>query len=232
MNDVVNRELVFGQQGNVIERIAPDFFDKVIVKEHIARYRWAAQWIAGKRVLDVACGTGYGSIILSREKPLSLHSVDISWEALSFGRNRYRLSAITADASRLPFPRASFDVVVSLETLEHVVAPEEFLIEVTRILKPGGQFAVSTPNVEISKNANPFHIREWSLGDLCTLLTECEFRDPLVWGQGWQLRPQVFKSLPGFRRFAWEIERRAAVTRPSLWGASPRYWCVNARRAG
>ena len=232
MSNVVDRELIFGQQGSAIERIAPEYFDSAVVDEHILRYRWAAKRIAGKRVLDVACGTGYGNPILKRARPLSVDSVDISWNALSFGRRRYQLSAIAADAVCLPFLEGSFDVVVSLETLEHLADPVAFLNEVARVLRPGGRLAISTPNVEISQNINPYHIQEWNLEDLCTLLSHSQFCDPLVWGQGWRLRAHAFRSVPGLRRGAWEIERRAAITRFGARVAFPKYWCVQARRAG
>src|SRR5438034_2223675 len=112
---MIDRALVFGERENAIERIAPGFFAASFEAEHMARYRWASRWASGK-TLDVACGTGYGAKLLQARRSVSVISVDVSAEAIEFGKMKYGLLALQADAHRLPLSTGSVDAVVSLET--------------------------------------------------------------------------------------------------------------------
>jgi 2-polyprenyl-3-methyl-5-hydroxy-6-metoxy-1,4-benzoquinol methylase len=121
---------------------------------HVARYNWATQFIRpGDRVLDAACGLGYGSAILADATLAdSVVGVDLDENAVRYAtdhyaRDRRRLNFETRDLSTVSdWSRASFDVIVSFETLEHLTAPAKFLAECQRLLTPGGRLICSVPN--------------------------------------------------------------------------------------
>ncbi|MDQ2962914.1 MAG: class I SAM-dependent methyltransferase [Pseudomonadota bacterium] len=146
--------------------------------EHWHRYHFAAKLVAGRKVLDVACGAGYGSALLARH---AAHVVgaDIASEAVADARGRYatvpNLEFCAADCAALPFPDGGFEAVVSFETIEHIRAQERFLDEVRRVLHPEGLFIVSSPNrLEYSDRrgcSNEYHVRELYRGELAALLT-------------------------------------------------------------
>jgi ubiquinone/menaquinone biosynthesis C-methylase UbiE len=117
------------------------------MRDHIARYRFAASYCRGKRVLDVATGTGYGADILSTQGAAEVVAVDRNDQALAYARQRYggqAISWVRGDAYALDFD-TRFDVVVSYETIEHLKEPERFVSECKRVLAPGGLYIVSTP---------------------------------------------------------------------------------------
>ncbi|TLZ75833.1 MAG: class I SAM-dependent methyltransferase, partial [Methanobacteriota archaeon] len=97
---------------------------------HIERYRFAGHVAPGKVILDVACGTGYGSDLLAGLAAKQVIGGDASPEALSFANHRFgreNLAFVKLDGSRLPFRPSTFDAVVSFETVEHMKDPAEFL---------------------------------------------------------------------------------------------------------
>jgi ubiquinone/menaquinone biosynthesis C-methylase UbiE len=139
--------------------------------EHKQRYQWALDYCQGKRVLDVACGTAYGSAILAQSGAAQVVGVDISIEAVApNGKRPPRLALANSDACKLPFKANTFDVVVSFETIEHLADPETLLAEISRVLKPGGVCVCSSPNRDFLpssgvKELNPFHISEMSYAE-------------------------------------------------------------------
>ncbi len=145
--------------------------------EHWHRYHFLLPVVAGRRVLDVACGDGYGSALL-RRTAAAVHGVDISAEAIGHARRTYttdaQLEFTEASCTALPLADGSVDVVVSFETIEHIDAQAAFLDEVRRVLSPEGLFVVSSPNkAEYSDKrgfANEFHVRELYRDELEALL--------------------------------------------------------------
>lgn len=163
-------------EGRVVESDAASLLDP-----HIHRYQFALSWIrSGDRVLDCACGSGYGTNILRQQTDAeSVVGLDISELALDYCRRQYRSPQLTfqfGSAEDLQFADGTFDRYVSFETIEHVPHPELMLKEAARVLKPGGLFLVSTPNRVASgltsgqKPHNPFHMVEWSLKELDSIL--------------------------------------------------------------
>jgi SAM-dependent methyltransferase len=160
------------------ERVIPDQVDADLLNEHLARYAFAARSAVGKRVLDAGCGAGYGSAELAKWA-ISVVGVDLAGEAISYAREHYRLPQLhfeRGSCSALPHPDASFDLVVGFEVIEHLEGWRAFLTEANRVLAPGGQFIVSTPNRLYYTESrggmhNPFHVHEFSYG---------EFRDALA----------------------------------------------------
>jgi SAM-dependent methyltransferase len=156
------------------ERYIPTKMQRDVAVEHWHRYFIAARLVAGKRVLDIASGEGYGSHLLA-QTAASVVGVDISADAVQHASEAYRsenLRFLTGSCAAIPLPDASVDAVVSFETLEHHGQHEEMLAEIKRVLVPGGLCVISTPDrivySEIPNYSNPYHVKE---------LTEREFGD-------------------------------------------------------
>jgi O-antigen biosynthesis protein len=151
-----------------LERVTPDSSPYALWQEHINRYNFALSYVSHKMVLDVACGTGYGTESMSKNADLVV-GVDVSRDALKYAMTHYgktqNTEFVLADACNLPFQDNTFDAVVSFETIEHLIHPSFFLQEIRKILKVDGKLIVSTPNRKISpskgKPANPFHKNEF-----------------------------------------------------------------------
>ena len=155
------------------ERMVPEKADANTFWEHLYRYRFALPFVSGKRVLDIACGEGYGTAALLRSGAASVIGVDVSAEACAHATRRYGIEARVGDAQKIPLPDASVEVVVSFETIEHLTRPDLFLDECVRVLAPGGVCIVSTPNREAYHEhapANPFHVREMNEAEFTALL--------------------------------------------------------------
>jgi O-antigen biosynthesis protein len=146
------------------ERMIPAHHSGMLIHaEHISRYRFAAQFVAGKRVLDVASGSGYGSELLKQAGAARVIGVDCSREAVAYSLAEHcggHPDFTLGDAVRLPLGDRSFDVIVSFETLEHVPEPDEMLVELRRVLKEDGIIVASTPNKGVYLEGNPFHMHE------------------------------------------------------------------------
>jgi len=149
------------------ERMVPDATEVASVTfwEHIYRYKFACNYVVGKRVLDIACGEGYGTAAMARAGATEVVGVDISEETCVHAKRKYGVDARVGDAQAIPLADASVDLVVSFETLEHVDSPELFVKECVRVLAPGGIIILSTPNKGIYRKddePNPFHCSELS----------------------------------------------------------------------
>src|SRR2546425_148061 len=117
--------------------------------DHKARYAFASSYCQNKRVLDVACGTGYGSEILSRGEPVEVVACDESEAALAESQLADRprnVSFCLVDALLLPFKSRAFGLCVSFETLEHLGSQEAFIRELHRVCEDNGLLILSTPN--------------------------------------------------------------------------------------
>jgi SAM-dependent methyltransferase len=160
------------------ERFLPEVAGE-IAHEHWHRYAFARRFVAGRSVLDVACGEGYGSALLA-EVAGEVTGVDIAAAAVTHATTRYaargNLRFTVASATALPLPDASVDAVVSFETLEHLPASDQprMIAEIARVLRPGGVLVISAPNpVEYSQARNyrnPFHPHEPARDELEALL--------------------------------------------------------------
>ncbi len=164
--------------------------------EHWHRYHYVLPLVAGKSVLDVACGEGYGSALMSSRAAL-VTGTDVSHAAIAHGQATYagcaNLRLVEASCTSLPFDAESFDVVVSFETIEHIADQATFLDEIKRILKPDGLLILSSPNkAEYSDKrnySNEFHVNELYREQLEVLL-EPRFA---VWR--WLSQRNLFASL-------------------------------------
>jgi ubiquinone/menaquinone biosynthesis C-methylase UbiE len=173
------------------ERVVPGKTPQAIYDEHIYRYMFAAGLTRNRMVLDVACGTGYGLSYIAEEGLGRAVGVDFSPEAISYARERFggngRISFICADGTRMPFADDSFDVVVSFETIEHIIKYGQFLSECRRVIREGGSIICSTPNRRIfsphlAKPINTFHVKEFWPDEFHRLLSRY-FAEVTFYGQ-------------------------------------------------
>lgn len=148
------------------ERFTPECV-REIWYEHFHRYVFASRWVKGLRVLDAACGEGYGSALMA-SSGARVTGVDVAEDAVAHARRRYgdrdELRFECADVTRLPFPDDHFDAVVSFETLEHLKPQQDMLAAFRRVLKPDGWLLISTPDKSVYNRQlaepNPHHVAE------------------------------------------------------------------------
>jgi len=143
--------------------------------EHLHRYALALELSKDRRVLDIACGEGYGSNLLSGIAKTVI-GVDISNETIEHASLKYKrdnLSFIVGSTSSIPLEDSSIDIVVSFETIEHHDEHHKMMEEIRRVMKPEGVLIISSPEKSIYKSRdpdNPYHIKELSLLEFRELL--------------------------------------------------------------
>jgi len=199
--------------------------------EHWHRYHFAAPLVADLEVLDVACGEGYGSALLAT-RARSVIGADIAPSAVDHARTRYaevaNLGFRQADCAALPFADATFDAVVSFETIEHILAQELFLDEIRRVLRPDGLLILSCPNkAEYSDRrgvTNEFHVRELHRGELAALIAP-RFAHTVWYGQRPSFYSVVWPEEGAAQGEIFEVSEGAAHA-PSPGHARPLYFVV------
>jgi 2-polyprenyl-3-methyl-5-hydroxy-6-metoxy-1,4-benzoquinol methylase len=178
--------------------------------EHAARYVFAGRFLRQRRVLDIACGTGYGFSFMGAPGRF-LVGVDLDFSAIQKARREIVIdtaAAIVADGCRLPFRDQCFDAITSFETLEHLESRSQFLAELRRVLSPQGICILSTPNANYTqpvngKPRNPFHLFEYNPEELRAELTK-HFETVHLFGQ--DLNPRFVISP------FWEDQQRLSHT--------------------
>lgn len=152
--------------------------DDEISYEHLNRYYAISTIVKDKDVLDAACGSGYGTELISRFASF-VHGIDIDEEAVEYARDHFEkknLAYSVASITSIPFQDATFDIVVSFETIEHVdeITQKHFLEEIKRVLRPNGQLIISTPDKrnysDIPKYFNEFHLKEFYSNEFLNFL--------------------------------------------------------------
>lgn len=155
---------------NEAERWVHSFVHESTEKEHIDRYNFVKKHTNDKKVLDIACGCGYGSYLIAGEgKAKEVIAIDLNSDSIRYGNHRYNNPVIKRYIKDAQEYKAisEFDVIVSFETIEHLPKYEQFLKNMSDSLKDDGFFYVSTPIVKKTRTncVNPFHVIEWSFED-------------------------------------------------------------------
>lgn len=153
------------------ERIIPKLLKPTngMLLEHIARYYFATPYIRG-RVLDIACGTGYGCHMVAKERKrevTEIVGVDNDPDTLAYANVEYNHQKVTyvqgnAVDPELPAQLGMFDTILSFETIEHVEDDRQFMDNLYDMLKPGGTLVLSSPfgRGRGMPTSEPFHVHQ------------------------------------------------------------------------
>ncbi|QYK48616.1 MAG: class I SAM-dependent methyltransferase [Phycisphaeraceae bacterium] len=166
---------------------------------HLRRYEFAARYVAGRHVVDAACGTGYGSSLLTIQgAAASVTGIDIDPRATDYATRRFgspNTRFICASATATGLPANSYDVGVSFETIEHIQDAPGLLNEFARILKPGATLVLSTPN---NAGLTKHHVHTFTQQSLGELLST-RFTDIQWHGQWARMAPPASEPAAGIR---------------------------------
>jgi len=149
------------------ERTLPDVPEENYwYRRHLAVYEWIAARVHGRRVVDLACGEGYGSAVLARTAA-SVVGVDANPDAFEHARLKYTSAGVAFERDMIETWSGDVDCVVFLQTIEHVQDPDAVLARLRDLVGADGVVYVSTPNVltlapeGAERSGNPWHVREY-----------------------------------------------------------------------
>lgn len=165
-----------------------------IVRMFTANYEMAAKTVRDKRVLDMACGAGYGSHLLKNAGASHVVGVDLSAETIAYATQRYGcpgIDFITHDAERFSSPER-FDVAVSYETIQCLPSPENFLGNLHKLLLPGGTLFASIPLGKSPLDPTQHHL--FTREKIFRLMEKCGFTIEACRVQEWKIRPADLAS--------------------------------------
>ena len=175
------------------ERIIPEKFESreeyLIYLRHLFAYKFAKDNISKNSfVLEVGCGEGYGTNLLS-QNAVKIIGVDVDRNTIAHASKKYGTENCifrVYDGARIPYEDNTFDAVISFQVIEHVYDDINFVSEIYRVLKRNGVFILTTPNrtFRLKPGQKPwcrFHIREYYPHELENVL-KTKFLDVKVWG--------------------------------------------------
>ncbi len=151
--------------------------------DHVERYLLAANLLKpGWRVLDIACGVGYGSYLMATRVPgVHVDAIDIAEDAMEYARKYYTHSNVryfVGDALSCELNKGYYDAIVSFETLEHLTDDRRFLDRLHESLRAGGRLILSSPNedtLSFNRSDFPYHVRHYRSREMEQLLGEAGF---------------------------------------------------------
>lgn len=133
----------------IINRVPPDYYHEGVKSNFFQKYWHTAKWKMLKKILenpakgsllDVGCADGTTTYQIHRSFPnLKITGLDSYEKAINFAKKtKPKIKFVIGDAHKLPFKHSTFDLVTSIETLEHLEDPQKTLLEINRVLKPQG----------------------------------------------------------------------------------------------
>jgi cyclopropane fatty-acyl-phospholipid synthase-like methyltransferase len=225
------------------EQFIPGRTESRIARDHLARYEFASLHVSGKRVLDIACGVGYGSAMLSDSGAAMVDGVDISADAIDHAARRYGRRNVRFHESEIAAYRSDepYDVIVCFETIEHVADHGPALMNLSALLHPNGTLLISSPNRLITSPRasslsdpprNVFHRREFTIDELLRELRAAGFesQSARVFGQR-QQRPIRHRALRYLYTKALQTKRSTSPVVTPVTSLMPRYFIIEAGKA-
>jgi O-antigen biosynthesis protein len=203
----------------------------------LARYDFASGFAPGRRVLDIACGTGYGARMLRDAGAESVCGVDISSDAIAYAHERFAVPGVRfAQGDICTYGEDdSVELISCFETIEHLPDPAAALRNLRRVLVRGGALVISSPNRPVhaptTRSAtdpppNPFHVCEFTPSELRAVLADSGFAAEVrTWGQRFSPRmPRLGHRL--YNRLGGPAGRTSARVQPQRPWTSPRYFVL------
>lgn len=177
-----------------LERIDPILREDLYCVDHLLRYALAIPLCKGSRVLDAACGVGFGTVLLARQRVKEVVGLDNSEDGIRLCQERWKLENlkfIRQDLEALETGEAgSFDLITSFETLEHVKDPSLVLSRFKQVLNEGGVLMGSVPGKTDRYEDNAFHLHYFD-GDSLRSMLEDHFQNVAIFGQSFSVRSAI-----------------------------------------
>lgn len=218
------------------ECFIPGQANKRLEQDHLERYRFASQFVDGKRVLDIACGSGYGSRMLLDAGAECVTGVDISTSAVAYALDRFGHSGVSYVQGRIDTFASDepYDMIVCYETIEHVSHYQRALVNLHSLLKDDGTLLISSPNRYITsplavslrdRPSNPHHVQEFLLHEFVEALGTAGFavNEEDVLGQRCQPRIDSLVLRKWYRKIM-RPHQNSCPSVKSLHGRVPRYF--------
>ncbi|MEK7499618.1 MAG: class I SAM-dependent methyltransferase [Patescibacteria group bacterium] len=167
------------------ERILPEKIFNVTYQQSLKAYEYAATYAAGKTVLDVASGEGYGTHLLGKTAAKAV-GLDLHRGAVEDAQKNYgNTNVVFHQGDLLNAPAVlkgeQFDVVCCFQTIEHVEDHDAFLASLAAVARPGGIILVSTPNKKVFPSFNPYHVHELDYNEIHNLFAR-NFQESKIYG--------------------------------------------------
>jgi ubiquinone/menaquinone biosynthesis C-methylase UbiE len=224
------------------EYYVPGKSPMTVEEDHLERYKFAVQFVRDKVVLDIACGTGYGSSLLKCSGAISVDGVDISEPVIAYARQHYAkdgLSFTRGDVTEYSSDK-SYDVIVCFETIEHIRDYDTAIERLYALLKKGGKLIISSPNRSITspkakkisdRPSIRHHMQEFTIDELLTLLEKHRFltQKDAVYGQR-QQRYFRNKIMRRFYKNMFKPDLRCSPVVSKVDALTPRYFLVVASK--
>ena len=226
------------------KRFFPGQASKRVEEDHLARYKFAGQFVRDKEVLDIACGVGYGSKLLKESGAKTVDGVDLSDEAINFAKSYYCTGGVNFFVSNAESysPGREYDVIISLVTIEQIPDFKAALKNFYSLLKPKGILIISSPNRIVTspdlknisdKPVNLIHAREFTGQELLRELELCGFaaNGECMFGQ----RQRIFLANKYLRRLYKIIFNPDSKSSPAVEsikkGRQPRYFVIKVSKS-
>lgn len=191
----------------------------------LQRYKFASKFVKNKFVLDISCGTGYGSYHLARTAKKVI-GVDTDEEIIDYCRQKYvrenlEFEVIKPNNNIIKKFIGKFDSIVCIETLEHVEDQEAFLKNLKKYLKPNGSLYLTTPNnFRKVKPLIKFHTYEFDILELFNLL-KCVFSDNNINIYG-QFKTNILRNMSDKKGLSFRARIFSALFR-TIWVVDFKY---------
>lgn len=199
------------------ERVVPNITANYLFQESLARYEFVVKKIGNNiKILDAACGTGYGSRVLSRRGEVV--GLDNDAEAINFAKARYSKYAnfLLGDIENIKQNVGTFDVICCFEAIEHLKHPEKMLRGFRKILSKNGVVFISTPNKaypnRLVSSESPYHVKEYTYRDFHKTLNK-HFSKVDILGEN-----KSKKTISAFRDFLKSQEKRQSFVDKDKFG--------------